>query len=158
MFPQKICDYLCITHIIITVLVPTAPPVGLLVTAPARQTLEVKWKPPPRNTWNSDSVKYEFLIYPKGQDRKKITSDQYYVLTNNIVTTYKASGLQMYTMYNITMRMFNEKGRGPWSKSIFHRTSEDCKNCFFSVLFFFCFVFFGQSISFIFNNVVHQNI
>ena len=131
------------------VLVPTAPPTGLLATAPTRQTLEVKWKPPPRNTWNSDSVKYEFLIYPKGQDRKKITSDQYYVLTNNIATTYRASGLQMYTLYNITMRMFNEKGHGPWSESIFQRTSEDCKwyITFYTFIyekkyllfFFFCF-------------------
>eukprot|EP00111_Clytia_hemisphaerica_P021271 TCONS_00062616-protein len=105
--------------------VPSSKPRGLIVTAPARQTLEIKWIPPPRDTWNSDSVKYQFLIHPKAQDLKKISRDQYHVLTDNEATSYAASGLQRFTMYNVTMRLFNNKGYGPWSKHIFFRTSED---------------------------------
>ena len=91
-------------------------------------------QPPPRDTWNSDSVKYQFLVHPKGQDQKKISPDQYRVLTDNIATVYRASGLQMYTLYNVTMRMFNDKGQGPWSNSIFYRTSEDCEFELFTLL------------------------
>jgi len=72
-------------------------------------------------------VKYEFLVHPKGQDPKRITSDQYYTLTDNTATSYRAIGLQMFTMYSVTMRLFNEIGAGPWSDAYFFSTSEDRK-------------------------------
>ena len=89
--------------------------------------LLLSFQPPPRDTWNSDSVKYQFLVHPKAQDLKKISPDQYHVETDNTKTSFTVSGLQRFTMYNVTMRLFNNKGYGPWSKHVFFRTSEDCE-------------------------------
>lgn len=105
--------------------IPTAAPTDIIATAPARQTLEIRWKPPSRGSWNSDSVKYQFLIKPKGQDPKKDNEDQYHQLSDSTATLHRASGLQMFTVYNITIRLFNERGYGNWSVPIFKSTSED---------------------------------
>ena len=83
------------------------------------------FQPPSRESWNSGSVKYQFLIKPKGQDPKIKMS--YMSLPDAQATSYTARGLQMYTMYNVTIRLYNDKGFGPWSKTKFFRTSEDCK-------------------------------
>lgn len=48
-------------------------------------------------------------------------------LLDTTATSYIAHGLQKFSDYNITMRLFNDKGHGPWSKPVFVRTSEDCK-------------------------------
>lgn len=103
--------------------IPSQAPLKITASAPERQALLIKWTPPSKDSWNSGSIKYQFLIKPKDQDPKIKTRYKEHPATQ--ATSYMARGLQKYTMYNITIRLFNEKGYGPWSHPIFARTSED---------------------------------
>ncbi|XP_047144342.1 protein sidekick-1 isoform X1 [Hydra vulgaris] len=103
--------------------VPSKAPLRVWASAPERQALLIEWNPPEAESWNSGSIKYQFIIKPKDIDPEiQFAAVDYY---DTQAKSYLARGLQKYLMYNITMRLFNDKGFGPWSTPVFFRTSED---------------------------------
>ena len=94
-----------------------------IIAIPRRQGLDIQWTPPAKSSWNSGSIKYNINLTAMGRSWKEQIPDIKFADT--LAKKYEARGLYKWTLYNISIRLFNDQGFGPWSKPVFFRTSQD---------------------------------
>uniref|UniRef100_T1IT85 Down syndrome cell adhesion molecule-like protein Dscam2 n=1 Tax=Strigamia maritima TaxID=126957 RepID=T1IT85_STRMM len=105
--------------------VPTGTVQNVEVEAIDGNTFRITWKPPRKDTWNGiirgynigyqingSYGPYEFSALEVPED---YTEDLIYQITN----------LHKYTMYNVVIQVYNDKGVGPLTEPILVMTSED---------------------------------
>ncbi|KAK3726626.1 hypothetical protein QZH41_012276 [Actinostola sp. cb2023] len=102
---------------------PSRPPSDLTVHPRDNAgELEIRWKIPSKDSWNSASIGYLIVFVPSSSSQHNLTIQ----VPNAYVTKYNVGGLLMYTKYKISIKAYNLNGKGPSNTSteVFYTTAE----------------------------------
>lgn len=90
--------------------VPSLPPSNLTLLQIGKDGLELRWKIPPRDTWNSDFIGFLMRFEPQGVN-KTIHSLEIKV-PNSQLDYYRAGGLLKYKHYKVSVQTYSLSGLG----------------------------------------------
>ncbi|XP_031573592.1 roundabout homolog 1-like isoform X2 [Actinia tenebrosa] len=97
-------------------LVPTSPPIGLIVEASGPNRILVKWKKPP---YSVSGYNIWYRQNRPGMTHMKVN------IPDGSATTYLIMNLEENTEYQVKVQMYSNVGEGPFSKYYDVRTSID---------------------------------
>nr|XP_058964313.1 protein sidekick-2-like isoform X2 [Pocillopora verrucosa] len=87
---------------------PSLPPSNLTLLPLGKDGLELRWKIPPQDTWNSDFIGFILRFEPEGVPsfafENKFPSSQ--------LNYYRAGGLLRHKRYKVSVRSYNLNGKG----------------------------------------------
>ena len=106
--------------IILSVLVPAAPPRHFQVKVLSSTSLEIQWGTVPEHARNGIIIAYEIAIL----DELKNCSE-YVNQSASVYHYYVKNGLRTYHPYSVKIAAMTSVGRGVWSPWAWKRTSED---------------------------------
>ena len=111
-----------LTFLFVIILVPSAAPQTVEVTASSSTSLEVSWSYVPLEHRNGDITGYEIVL----DDEATKTSENIMIKNPNELF-FKKDGLKKYQKYKIRVAANTSVGRGVYSSWIETRTLEDGK-------------------------------
>ena len=99
---------------------PSAPPQNVTTMVISSTAISLTWTPPPFLDQNGDIIGYQLMI--TNQNRTNSTAT---VVDVANITSYVASMLQEFEVYNIEVAARTAIGLGPFSGSVNNQTFED---------------------------------
>ncbi|XP_078347645.1 protein sidekick-2-like isoform X2 [Oculina patagonica] len=87
---------------------PSRPPSNLTLLPLGKDGLELRWKIPPQDTWNSDYIGFSMTFEPQGEPNHAFTIK----IPNSQLNYYRAGGLLKYKHYKVSVRAYNLNGKG----------------------------------------------